>query len=89
MLRSNQEILIVVVPMSAIREFIAVDMIGSTAFYYTLKLALRKLIFVDIFAIAGSIILPIVYKQIFHRKPSAEQERTKKIPMNKASGTMA
>jgi len=75
--------------MSAIREFIAVDLLGSTAFYYTLKLALRKLIFVDAVAIAASIVLPIAYKQLFGRKAAARREGGKGHKTNKASGALA
>ncbi|MBD3922654.1 hypothetical protein H8B09_28260 [Paenibacillus sp. PR3] len=71
MSRIRREIIIVVVPISAIREFIAVDLIGSTTFYYALKIALKKLIFVEPIAIAGSIILPLVYKKVAHRGGSS------------------
>ncbi|PWV92078.1 hypothetical protein DFQ01_13624 [Paenibacillus cellulosilyticus] len=67
MSRIRREIIIVVVPISTIREFIAVDIIGSTTFYYLLKLALKKLVLVEPIAIAGSIVLPLVYKKIAHR----------------------
>ncbi|GFN33136.1 hypothetical protein [Paenibacillus xylaniclasticus] len=88
-MRNQREILIVVVPMSAIRQFVAVDLIGSTAFYYSLKLALRKFVFVDAIAIAGSILLPIVYKQLTRRAAAAERETYTRLSMNKASGAFA
>lgn len=69
----RREIIIVVVPISAIREFIAVDIIGSTTFYYAIKLALKKLVLVEPIAIAGSIVLPILYKKVTHRATAASR----------------
>jgi hypothetical protein len=69
--RIRQEIIIVVVPISAIREFIAVDLIGSTTLYYSVKVALKKLVLVEPIAIAGSIILPLIYKKVAHRGSSS------------------
>lgn len=93
MSRIRREIIIVVVPISAIREFIAVDLIGSTTFYYAIKIALKKLVFVEPIAIAGSIILPIVYKKVTHRggadhhgsANAAAPERSKRIPIPRLS----
>ncbi|WP_317972988.1 hypothetical protein [Paenibacillus sp. CCS19] len=74
MSRISREIIIVVVPISAIREFIAVDIIGSTTFYYALKIALKKLVFVEPLAIAGSIVLPLVYKKVAHRSSASQRD---------------
>jgi hypothetical protein len=79
--RISQEIIIVVVPISAIREFIAVDLIGSTTFYYALKLALKKLVLADPIAIAGSIILPLVYKKVAHRGAAHRRKQTPPISL--------
>ncbi|MWC31192.1 hypothetical protein [Paenibacillus sp. MMS18-CY102] len=67
MLRPNREIIIVVVPAFIIREFIAVDLVGSTALYYGVKLMLKKLLYTDAIAMISSILLPILYKKIARR----------------------
>ncbi|EFM10586.1 hypothetical protein PaecuDRAFT_2496 [Paenibacillus curdlanolyticus YK9] len=67
MLRTKREIIVVVIPAFIIREFIAVDLIGSTALYYGVKLTLKKLIFTDAIAMISSIIIPILYKKIARR----------------------
>ncbi|MNG29693.1 hypothetical protein D3C84_1151670 [compost metagenome] len=67
MLRPKPEIIIVVVPAFIIREFIAVDLVGSTALYYGVKLTLKKLMYTDMIAMISSIVLPILYKKIARR----------------------
>lgn len=88
LLRSKQEIIVVVLPVYVIRDFVAVDIIGSTAFYYAVKLALKKLVYAEPLAIAGSIVLPVLYKKIARRssKAAGRHHRGRRAQLPQFSG---
>ncbi|SEO82575.1 hypothetical protein [Paenibacillus sp. OV219] len=56
---TKQEFVVVVVPMSEIKKFIVIDIIGGTALYYMIKLPLHS-VMIGMF---GSMIGPLLIRR--------------------------
>jgi hypothetical protein len=54
----KQTFVFVVIPMSEVKKFVAIDLIGSTIVYYAMKFSLHSVIV----ATAGSFIAPMLVK---------------------------
>ncbi|WP_308637163.1 hypothetical protein [Paenibacillus silvisoli] len=58
-LRSKNEIIVVVVPISEIKKFVLIDIVGGTLLYYTIKLPLHSVAA----AMIGSMIGPMLIRR--------------------------
>lgn len=72
-MRNKQEILVVVVPLSEIKKFVAIDIVGGTALYYLLKLSLHSMLW----AMAGSMAGPMLVRLSLPKRSAGETAKLK------------
>ncbi|MBO7746246.1 hypothetical protein I8J29_18720 [Paenibacillus sp. MWE-103] len=63
---SKQEFVVVVVPLSEIKKFVAIDIVGGTALYYLIKLPLHSVLW----AMAGSMAGPMLIRLSLRKRPA-------------------
>ncbi|MBM7567530.1 hypothetical protein [Paenibacillus sacheonensis] len=64
-MRTKQEFVVVVIPMSEIRKFVVIDIVGGTALYYMLLVPLHSVIA----AMTGSMIGPLLIRRSLRKRP--------------------
>ncbi|ANE47683.1 hypothetical protein SY83_16910 [Paenibacillus swuensis] len=65
-MKRNEQILIVIVPMSAIKKFVVIDILASTVIYYCIKFPMHSVIAGTIGSITGPILIRVGLNRLNH-----------------------